>query len=271
MCSGVGYLVRRLEHGGVLLRGEEGSVSGDEVALCLQYRGLLFAALKQTAHILSAKDNVNNNSSSHKVANSGMSSTMEVKREDYEVDSIPAVVQAYCAQVLAVLAFRIPELMPLILKHGLVVTDEELAAMNDQMRSVMNLLEEQMMSESTDQTHAASIKGEKKGCYSFSDFCICSSLLFCFCDCSVNKICFVFFFFEFFQKDLLSAVGGLPHAGIHRKPDAAASFFLSSFKDESLEETPNATAVKCSGLFGWSSFHRYLERLDTTNTRNVKV
>ncbi len=59
------------------------------------------------------------------------------------LDLTPAVVQAYCAQVLAVLAFRIPELMPLILKHGLAVSDEDLQRMTGEMRAVLDLLAEQ--------------------------------------------------------------------------------------------------------------------------------
>ncbi len=52
--KGVGYLIRRLEHGGVFLGGHEREAeTGEEVAVCLQYRGVLFAALKQTAHTLS--------------------------------------------------------------------------------------------------------------------------------------------------------------------------------------------------------------------------
>jgi hypothetical protein len=79
----------------------------------------------------------------------------------------------------------------------------------------------------------------------------------------------VFFFLLKVEKDLLSAVGGAQHAGIHRKPDAVSSFFLSSF-DEVSVETSESTAVKCSGLFGWNAFHRHLDQLDT-NGRSAKT
>ncbi len=73
----------------------------------------------------------------------------------------------------------------------------------------------------------------------------------------------------FFETDLLSAVGGAQHAGIHRKPDTVATFFLSNF-DESTSQTAESIASKCSGLFGWSAFHQHLDQLDT-NGRGTKM
>ena len=158
--KGVGYLIRRLEHGGVLLKTElgEGVATGDEVALCLQYRGFLFAALKQTAHVLSSRTE-NNTLAGAPV--SSFATLSEVRKDELEsLDGVPAVVQAYCAQVLAVLAFRVPELMRLILKHGLAVGEDEVVGVNENMRAGMNALEEQMKQTAD---AAPAIKSDKKG------------------------------------------------------------------------------------------------------------
>ncbi len=77
-------MIRRLEHGGVfLLPHDEEDESGEEVAICLQYRGLLFAALKQTAHALSFQPPPSGNGAAH-VAMGSSNGAGDGKKDDVE-------------------------------------------------------------------------------------------------------------------------------------------------------------------------------------------
>jgi hypothetical protein len=62
---------------------DESDESGEEVAICLQYRGLLFAALKQTAHTLSFQASGGNGTAAA-VAVANCNGAGNVRKEDGE-------------------------------------------------------------------------------------------------------------------------------------------------------------------------------------------
>lgn len=259
--KGVGYLIRRLEHGGSFLAGELQDVdfnpTGEELALCLHYRGLLFESLKQTAASLavpSATANLTEKSSTMLSTELGqpmdaMDGVPTPSAMTSPTPQAPAVLQAFCAQLLAVLSFRAPDLMTLMLRKCLQVSQQDLTDLHEDMTYALDMIERQQEEEArrdggglNSNNHPHKMRHSGSG--SPEDH--------------LNK------------RNMLSAAGGPRHGKLPSdKRTDVANYFLQSFEESGLQVSAEI-GHRLPGLFEWRNFHAQLAQLDTTK-RSVQL
>ena len=216
--KGVGYLMRRLEYGGELVL-QGSSPSGEEIAICLQYRAVLHRAMETTIVILQGR------------SAAGAPDAGKNEATGPLIDQTPAVLQAYCAQLLAVLAFRVPALMSMMLEAVLNVSDEDLHEVAEDQRFVIELLQQ----------------GETEGDVGMSVGEDRKAIL--------SKM----------GGDRHAGISSMTGSGASALslsiPKDVASVYMKSFNEVGLSVSDSLGAL-CPALFGWRQFHSRLRKLD---------